>query len=157
MTINGLPLHPLVVHAAVVLVPLSAVIGIVYALKAKWRDVLRLPLALGVLAGPILWFASATGDSLKDSLQVHNPLVEEHEHWAGIFSTVGWFMSAVWILSWWALPYVNRFKSGEESPAKGAAFLATALRVLLVLLGLASLYAAYRTGDAGAKAVWQQG
>ncbi|MDQ1246264.1 MAG: hypothetical protein QG597_632 [Actinomycetota bacterium] len=36
-TINGLPLHPLVVHAAVVLVPLTLVLSILILLRQSWR------------------------------------------------------------------------------------------------------------------------
>ena len=35
--INGLPVHALVLHAAVVFVPLLALGAIVYALIARWR------------------------------------------------------------------------------------------------------------------------
>jgi hypothetical protein len=37
-TFNGLPLHPLVVHAVVVLLPLSVVGAIVVALRPAWRQ-----------------------------------------------------------------------------------------------------------------------
>jgi len=36
-TINGLPLHPLLVHAVVVLLPLAAVGSIIIAVVPKWR------------------------------------------------------------------------------------------------------------------------
>ena len=37
MELNGVPLHPLVVHAVVVLGPLAAFAGLAYAIVSKWR------------------------------------------------------------------------------------------------------------------------
>ena len=44
MEINGVPLHPLVVHAVVVFAPLAALFGIAYAVLPNWRWALRWPL-----------------------------------------------------------------------------------------------------------------
>ncbi len=45
--IFGLPMHPLIIHAVVVLVPLSALVAIAFAVRPTWRHVLRWPLAVG--------------------------------------------------------------------------------------------------------------
>ena len=45
MQIAGLPLHPLVVHAAVVLIPLTALLTIGLAVLPRWRWLLRWPTA----------------------------------------------------------------------------------------------------------------
>ena len=44
MEINGLPLHPLIVHAVVILGPLAGLTGLAYAFVPKWRWLLRWPL-----------------------------------------------------------------------------------------------------------------
>ena len=44
MELNGVPLHPLVVHAVVVLGPLAALTGLAYAFVPQWRWLLRWPL-----------------------------------------------------------------------------------------------------------------
>ena len=46
MEINGLPLHALVVHAAVVFGPLAALAGVLYVALPTWRDKLRWPLVV---------------------------------------------------------------------------------------------------------------
>ncbi|MFT4084494.1 MAG: hypothetical protein QM638_18110 [Nocardioides sp.] len=153
MTINGLPLHPLIVHAVVVLVPASALVGLVYAWREKWRDVLRIPLLLGILAGPLVWLAARSGTDLKHALNVDNAAIAVHETWADRLEIACWVMSAVWVVSWWALPFASRLRAGVTRTGHGVAVDVT-LRVLLVLTALATLYLAYRTGDAGAKAVW---
>ena len=67
--INGLPVHALVIHAAVVFVPLLAVGAIVYALVPRWRP--RLGWAVGLLAiiSPLTTFvAQESGEKLYDRL-----------------------------------------------------------------------------------------
>ena len=46
MELNGVPLHPLVVHAVVVLGPLAALTGLAYAAVPRWRWLLRWPLVV---------------------------------------------------------------------------------------------------------------
>ena len=56
MEIGGLPLHPLVIHAAVVFGPLGALSALGYAVLARWRDRLRWPmLVLALLATGASW------------------------------------------------------------------------------------------------------
>ena len=45
MEIAGLPLHPLVVHAAVVLIPLTALLAVAFAVLPRWRWLVRWPTA----------------------------------------------------------------------------------------------------------------
>jgi Na+-transporting methylmalonyl-CoA/oxaloacetate decarboxylase beta subunit len=47
-TIGGLPLHPLTVHAASVLIPLSAIALVLLVFVPKWRKA-YLPLTVGAL------------------------------------------------------------------------------------------------------------
>ncbi|AEA23757.1 hypothetical protein Psed_1518 [Pseudonocardia dioxanivorans CB1190] len=93
LTVGGIPAHPLVVHAAVVLLPLAAIGAVVVALRPSLRRSLGIPLALvtivGVLAVPI---ATRTGDQLREALGGGSPLVEVHEEradnllpWAVLF------------------------------------------------------------------------
>ena len=54
-TIGGIPLHPLVVHAVVVLIPLAALGVIAIALVPKWRS------RFGILVVAVTAFATAHG------------------------------------------------------------------------------------------------
>ena len=73
MTINnvfGLPAHALVVHAAVVLVPLSALAFVVAGLRSDWRRHYALPIALMAVAGAAAAIlAAATGEPLESSIR----------------------------------------------------------------------------------------
>ena len=69
-SIAGLPAHPLVVHGAVVLVPLAAVALIAIGWRKDWRKHYSLPVALIAWAG---WFlaqmASGSGEALEHDLK----------------------------------------------------------------------------------------
>ena len=80
MTIGGLPAHPLVVHAVVVLLPLAALGTLAVAARPTWRRNLGVPVFLialvGVVAVPV---AVQTGEQLQGLLGGGGPLVEVHE------------------------------------------------------------------------------
>ncbi len=142
--INGLPLHALVVHGAVVLTPLAALAAIAYAVPGRWREWLRWPVAVAaVIAVGAVWTAYLSGEDLVDGNPYGGPLaalLETHESRANIFR--------------WAT-------SGFAVAALAAAGLHRrdgAVRVVLgiVLAGLAILTLVYAvlTGDAGAQIAW---
>ena len=67
--INGLPVHVLVLHAAVVFVPLLALGAIVYALVAPWRAKIGWAvLLLGIIAPICTFVAKESGEKLYDRL-----------------------------------------------------------------------------------------
>jgi uncharacterized membrane protein len=145
MEINGLPLHPLVVHAAVVFTPLACLTALLYLLPGL-RDRLRWPLlALALLSVALIWiaylagvdlrkerFASATGDFAEQ--------LDEHEDLAGILRWVVSGFGLVALLAAWL-----HSRQG-------------AVRVLLMLLlaagAIATLVYVFLTGEAGSKAVY---
>jgi cytochrome b involved in lipid metabolism len=71
-TIGGLPLHPLTVHAASVLIPLSAVALVLLVFVPKWRKA-YLPLTVGALAVSVglAFAAKQSGEAL--AARVGNP------------------------------------------------------------------------------------
>lgn len=76
--VAGLPLHPLVVHAAVVLVPVAA---IVVAVAGVWPRFRRwagyLPAALGLAALVVVPIATQSGEALEQRLG-EPPYIERH-------------------------------------------------------------------------------
>ena len=78
-TVAGLPLHPLVVHAVVVLLPLAAVGTLAAAARPAWRRVLAIPTLLVALAGAVaVPLASSSGWQLRRTMGGGSPLVAEH-------------------------------------------------------------------------------
>ena len=73
-TINGLPLHPLLVHAVVVLLPLAAVGSIIIAVVPKWRRRYWLPvLVLAVLGIGAVPITQQAGEALYNTIKGSPP------------------------------------------------------------------------------------
>ena len=80
--IDGLPVHVLVVHAAVVVLPLAAVLGVLYVIP-RTREWARVPFLLtAVAAVPLVFVARESGKSLQAAIQPAGEvgaLVAEHQ------------------------------------------------------------------------------
>lgn len=145
MNLNGVPLHPLVIHVAVVFVPLAVLAALGYGLVTRWRGWLRWPLLVtGVIAGISTQLAAMTGDDLKHQRHLGGPLVEVHEMWAGRLQAGAWVLAALAVLA--MVPALRRPGVAQK-----------ALLVLLPVVAVVDAYLVYQTGDAGARAVWQAG
>ena len=141
MEINGIPLHPLVVHAAVIFGPVAALVSLIYATSAKWRVMLQTPAALlaVVASGAIFaaWFTGRNFLSNRPELK-QLALVHTHQHRANILALVTIAYVVLAIAAW-----VTR-----AQPAGRIA------RVLLAVASIAVLGLVVAVGDAGARAVW---
>ena len=159
MTINGTPLHPLVVHAAVMFSVLTPLAGLGYAASERWRWWLRWPMVvvtvLDVAALGLAWlsghqllnqrFALATG-ALKQA-------IDSHRHWAHWLLLVSAAYAVVVLVAAWALGGPSALASGGGARETVAA-LRLPVVVLLVLGAIAVIVLVVLTGDAGARAVW---
>ena len=158
MEINGIPLHPLVVHAVVVFVPLAAVAGILFAALPRWRWLLRWPTLVLALASVVLVrVAVVTGTSLKNQRQFAGPLADRiatHQAWGHRLEWSVWVFVPVAVLAFWVLPHVTPLVGRRDrmSPRPSLVGVAT---VLLPLAAVVVLALAVITGDAGARAVWK--
>jgi hypothetical protein len=77
--ILGLPAHPLLVHGAVVLVPLGAVAFLVAGLREAWRRAYYLPAMLITVAGGVFAFlAKESGQPLSRSIRLAGQKVGNH-------------------------------------------------------------------------------
>ena len=143
MEISGLPLHPLVVHAAVVFGPIGALTAVAYAVLPRWRDRLRVPMvALALVATGSVVAAFLTGRNFLESRPElgTNPLVETHQTRAQV---------TLWVTLGFGLVALA---AGWLHGRAGAVRLAS--RVVLGLAGAGVLVVVVLTGDAGARAVW---
>ena len=137
--IDGLPVHPLVVHAVVVLLPLSVLGTIVVALVPRWRRPYG-PLVVAVAAvGTVLVpVATSSGEALEK--RVGDP----GEH-AELGEQLIWFSVAL-LVALVALLVLDRRGARRA--------LVTAVAVVAVLVALATTVQVYRVGESGARAVW---
>jgi ABC-type Mn2+/Zn2+ transport system permease subunit len=143
MELNGLPLHALVVHAAVVFGPLSALAGVLYAVP-KWRDKLRWPLVVTVaIALGTIWVAYLSGQQVKEANQFGGDLaklVKTHEDRAGTLRLlVSGFAVASFVAAW---------QHARTGPLR------TLLAVLVAVLAVLTGIWVGLTGDAGAQIAW---
>ena len=145
MEIGGLPAHPLIIHAAVVLTPLAGLLVILFAVHTPTRWLTRWPAAVGaVVAALAVWAARLSGQWLLDD----NPALAQLLSWVVIV------FAALAVLGAFTLGGPTGLASGRgEKPSRGG-LLQKTLPTLLVLVSLGVIFGTVITGDAGARAVW---
>lgn len=146
----SLPLHPLVVHVPVLLLPVSAVCTVILAVKPslinKWAAALTVLVAVG-FGGAFL--ATQTGEELEDSLREGGEKISEtlHDHSElGDQTRTLAFALLVVVAALWIL--------GRKDYAWKRSWMMPVLRVLGVVVAIAVGYVTYRTGHTGATSVW---
>ncbi len=140
-TIAGLPLHPLVVHAVIVLLPLACLGAIAVAAVPRWDHRFgALVVACAFLATGAAFVAKESGEALAS--RVGFPA--DHEsvaRWVPVFG--GLLLIAVSVL-WW----LDRGRAVPRSTGGKAASAATVIAAVLAL-GIVVV-----AGHSGATAVW---
>jgi uncharacterized membrane protein len=163
-TVNGLPLHPLTVHAPVVLIPLAALLGVAFAVPAL-RAWSRLPLALVSVGAAVAAFVSVqSGHSFKESLELSGSLEELLDRHEALAEQLLWMIIAYAVLAVVAAAVAGRSEArgAEPDSRRGApparrgslGVVGVVLSVLLVAGGAAVTYQTYRVGELGSEAVW---
>lgn len=144
--INGIPVHPLVVHAAVVLVPLTALGLITMAIWPRFSARYGwLVVASGVVAALSSFAAKESGEALEDRLT--EPGFDHAE--LGDLMPI---FAAVLLIAVVGLWLIDR-----SAPAEGPVTrrgLRITVAVVGVVIALGNLLWVYRVGDSGAKSVW---
>ena len=162
-SVGGLPVHPLVVHAAVVLLPLAA-LGVVACvlvppLRRRFGGLTVLVLAAGAASA---FVAKASGELLAERVE----LPREHAFWGGILP---WVALALLVAAavWWtsgaaadrsarpaAPPKASGSGSGSASPERPGSPAGTIAGGIAAILALAVLGLTVAVGHTGATAVW---
>ena len=163
MEIDGLPVHPLVVHAAVVLTPLAVLLAWTLVAWPAARWVTRW-LAPGAAALALLTVVLATSSGeallearpfLESSDSPVRDLVREHEELGEQLQLLMVAFTVTVAAAWWLLPAESPLASGRLAHAgRGGAWPRRGVAGVVVVLGLLCLVWVIRTGDAGARAVW---
>jgi hypothetical protein len=152
---EDLPLHVLVIHAAVVVLPVGALTGIAFALVPKWRWLLRWPvLLLGVGSALLAFVAMESGDAFVDAMPQLAQLIKVHR---GRGILLFWFSIAFMVLTTLAFFWLtgpSPLASGKGAKATKHRPLELVLSTAVVVMGVLVIWQTVRTGDAGAKAVW---
>jgi uncharacterized membrane protein len=149
-TVFGLPLHALLVHATVVLVPLTATLVLACAVVPRirsWAGWLPVVMAAGcVVLAPL---STASGTNLKAGLHVSpgTPLYDLVNKHQSLGKNLIWFVLAMFAVT--AAAYSLQRSRRELS--RGAD---VTMAVAGVVVSLATIVMITLIGHSGAKAVW---
>ncbi|MFG1841854.1 DUF2231 domain-containing protein [Micromonospora sp. NPDC049175] len=158
----GLPAHPLVLHAAVVFVPLLALLTVGYALVAPIRPHTRWVLGLLAVGAPVAaLLAKLSGDAFFERMRAANritpeflPKIEAHQEFGDItfWATLLLAIVALALVRFVPPRAAEVNATGDGRPGRA---LTVVLQVLSVVAAGIVVYYVVRTGDSGAKAVWE--
>ena len=143
---GDLPLHVLVIHLTVVLLPVAALTAIAFALVPRWRRLLRWPaLVLGVGALVCAFVAKESGEAFVEAVPTLSKAVELHAKRGDLL---------FWYCLIFAVVAVAAFLLLREGARRGRP-LELLTQAAVVVIAVLVIWQTIRTGDAGAKAVWQ--
>jgi predicted membrane protein DUF2231 len=149
MTVFGLPLHPLIVHATVVVVPAAALAVLLATFWPRFRRWASWgPLALALLSVVLVPLTSSSGESLEHALP-RSELIEQHAHLGDqLLPWVIVLALGALGLSW---PLVVRLRSSLPTLPRWV----TVLVLAIVVVGaVGTLVQVVRIGHSGATAAW---
>ncbi|SDP22514.1 DUF2231 domain-containing protein [Lentzea jiangxiensis] len=158
LTIDGIPLHPLLVHAVVVLLPLTALCAVAIALVPAWRRryswvVLGVTLA-GVASVPA---ATRTGEDLQAGLArngVQNPVIQAHADLGDMLLPLALGFGVAVIALLVAGRLADRERQAEAPATKTWRVISVVVSVLVVVLAVGTTVQTVRAGHSGSEAVW---
>lgn len=147
--VNGLPVHPLVVHAVVVLLPLACVGTLAIALRPGWRRRYGVLVVLCAAAAVVLIpVATSSGEALERH-------VGDPGRHAALGGQLIWFAVPLLVLAC-VLVWLDRRQgptSARESMSRAKA-VTWMVAVLALVAAIATSVQVYRVGDSGARAAW---
>ncbi|TFV99291.1 DUF2231 domain-containing protein [Orlajensenia leifsoniae] len=152
---NGLPVHILIVHAVVIVVPVAAIVVLlatVWPRARRWFGLVT-PI-LGVIAAAFVYVAKEAGEWLKDRLP-DSPLIQEH---ADLGDTLLPWAIALAVLSivvygWYRV--VDKRAADEAPSALVRRIVAIILAVAAVVVVPAGIITTVIIGESGSRAVWE--
>ena len=155
-SIGDLPLHPLVLHAAVLGLPVTLLLAILFAVP-QTRGWARWPLAVaGVGSLAAVFVARASGAALMQVMLAEETLggeaaalIVRHSQLAG---QLFWITLVLAVLTVASALVVGRV--GGTPERRGSRGRDTVLLALLLVVAAVAAFWVYRVGDLGATAVW---
>jgi len=142
-TLAGLPLHPLLVHSAVVLVPLVAIGALVMSyLPSFSRRHGKIILILAVIAQVSVFLAKMSGEAFAEILDKN---VEKHAELGEITPLLTLPMVVLIYLRW---------RMDRSGSTFGSVLIRRLTSVALIVASVVSLVVIFLVGHSGASSVW---
>lgn len=152
---GDLPLHVLVIHVTVLVLPVGALTAIVFALVPKWRWLLRWPtLLLGLGSLVCAFVARQSGLAFVAAVPELEQLVKVHRARGNLLFWFCVIFAVVVVVAFLLLSGPTALASGKGSRQAKSRPLELLVSAAVVVIGVVVIYQTVRTGDAGAKAVW---
>ncbi len=142
--LHGLPLHPLIVHATVVTIPLAALTVLLAALWPRFRAWAGpLPVGLSLVGLILVPLSTSTGETLERHVP-HSALLQRHTHLAdGLLP---------WMIGLTAVALIGyAVRRRDTSAPRGVPIV---IAVLTVVTVVGATVQVVRIGESGAKAAW---
>jgi len=157
---QGIPVHPLLVHAAVVLLPMQVAAALAYAVLPRFRRYVAWFAVGTAVAAPMAAFlAKQSGEKLQARL-IRNGTsdagvlarINQHKDFGTLALYASLTLGALVIIMFLVLRM--RAARTDEDGQRGGGLVGIALMVVTIVAAGATLYYVIRTGDSGAKMVW---
>ncbi|MEN9853982.1 MAG: hypothetical protein RLZZ212_1040 [Actinomycetota bacterium] len=137
LALGDLPLHPLVVHFAVILFPISLLFLIAVVMVARLRSKHLLKAIVAVaLTTPFVFLAQQSGEALSEVLYEPEP----HAEYGEMLMPLALATLLVSVVFWWSL--------------RGPKIFSQLLAVALISLAFAGIAMTVVVGHSGAAATW---
>ena len=162
-TLFGLPAHPLLVHAPVVLIPIAALLAVASLVPVLRRHTLVLAYLMAFVGGVSAILAASAGEEFQKNEQ-REALVREHIEYGDTAQSLGIalaIVAAIGLAHWW---FTRKPANGEHTKGdpeeKSAVSWARKLSVVVVsvfaLTSIAATVTIVQAGHSGAKSVWNE-
>ena len=147
----GVPLHPLLVHGTVVLIPLAA---LMLAVTAVWpaaaRKLTFLTPAVAAVACGFALLTHTSGEWLEEQVR-ETQAIERHASDAGVMNAVAISLLAVALLLWIWQAMVRRRVRERATLVRAVDIV---LAIVAVLMAVGAIVAVVIVGHSGAVATW---
>jgi hypothetical protein len=142
--IAGIPAHPLLVHAAVVLLPVMAVVTPLVVARPGWRPVLRWVVVADFVTFVTMFATAQAGEALQSRLSqaAGQPVAHDHAELGELMTPVAMVLFLVALAALFAL--------------RRGGFLVPVAVGVVALAGVLALGVTVVVGHSGAEASWQE-
>lgn len=150
-TLGGIPLHPLIVHLAVIAIPVAALGAIMLALLPRFNQRWVLPVFVTSVLGTLgAGLAKMSGEALAEAkkLSEHAEPLTDHAQYSDLAVVVAILLTGILFV------YTVMVKKPEFHSLLASPKLLLAVRALTVLIAIAALITVILAGHEGAALVW---